>query len=106
MALKFSSANPTGSIVRWQLAHTALLRCAASRSRIGRLADTVLSSSDGTFGRGGGGGAPKILPRTHTPRMIGDVRVAYDVTASTLPCRSRPPRWLSGARVTRRKRLP
>ena len=37
---------------------------------------------------------------------IGDVRVAYDVTESTLPWRSRPPRLLSGASVTRRMRLP
>ena len=66
----------------------------------------MLSSSAGTFGSGGGGGAPKMLRSTHTPRSTGDVRVAYDVTDSTLPCRSRPPRLLSGASVTRRKRLP
>ena len=37
---------------------------AASLSRIGRLADTVPSSSAGTFGSGGGGGAPKMLSST------------------------------------------
>src|SRR5205085_10916394 len=102
-ALKFSSAKPTGSIERWQLAHTALLRCAARRWRIERFADTLLSSSAGTFGRGGGGGAPNMLRSTMTPRSTGEVRVAYDVTESTLACRSRPPRLFSGVSVTRRK---
>ena len=37
---------------------------------------------------------------------LDDVRVAYEVTDSTLPCRSSPPRWLSGVSVTRRNRLP
>src|SRR5262245_46745988 len=81
---KFSSANPTGSIVRWQLAHTGSLRWAASLSRIGRLPGTFPSSA-GTFGSGGGGGAPKILLNTHTPRITGEVRVAKDVTDRTLP---------------------
>src|SRR5581483_3368258 len=105
-ALKFSSEKPTGSIVRWQLAQTALLRCAASRSRMGRFDATLLSSSAGAFGGGGGGGGPKGFFSTESPRRTGDVRVAYDVTDNTLPCRNKPPRWLSGARVTRRNRLP
>src|SRR5690606_6024127 len=100
IASKFSSGNPAGSIVRWQLAHAALLRCAAKRSRIDKFAAITLSSSAGTFGGGGGGGAPSTLLNTNTPRSTGDVRVAYDVTDNTLPCRNNPPRLLSGASVT------
>ena len=34
------------------------------------------------------------------------IRVAYEVTDNTLPCRNRPPRLFSGASFTRRNRLP
>jgi hypothetical protein len=53
-----------------------LERCSARRSRMGRLADTVLSFNDGTFAGGGGGGVPSRFSRTHLPRMTGEVRVA------------------------------
>ena len=72
-----------------------MLRWAASLSRIGRLAGTDPSSA-GIRG-GGGGGAPKMLLNTHTPRITGEVRVAKDVTDRTLPWRRSPPRLLSGA---------
>ena len=45
------------------------------------------------------------LPRFSRAIEVRDVRVAYDVTASTLPCRSNPPRPCSAV-ATRRKRLP
>ena len=57
----------------WQLAQTGLLRCAASRARIGSDADTTLSSNAGTSGGGGGGGVPRRLSRIHLPRITGEV---------------------------------
>ena len=63
------------------------------------VADTVLSSSAGTFGGGGGGGVPRRFSRIHLPRITGEVRVAYEVTVRMLPCRSRPPRSLPGSSV-------
>ncbi len=38
-----------------------------------------------------------MLSRIHLPRITGEVRVAYDVTVSTLPWRSSPPRTSSSA---------
>ena len=58
----------------------------------GEVAETVLSLSAGTSGNGGGGGVPTMFARTQLPRITGDVRVAYEVTARILPCRSNPPR--------------
>ena len=43
------------------------------------------SLNGGTFGGGGGGGVPKMFSSTHLPRITGDVRVAYAVTARMLP---------------------
>ena len=73
----------------WQLAHVALARCSARRSRTERVAATVLSLSAGTSGNGGGGGVPLRFSRIHLPRITGEVRVAYDVTVRTLLCRSK-----------------
>ena len=77
-----------------------------TRARIGSESETVFSFRFGTFAGGGGGGVPRRFPRIQFPRMTGDVRVAYDVTVSTLPCRSNPPRSLFLSSTTRRKWLP
>ena len=60
------------------------------------------SSSPGISGGGGAGGVPKIASRIKTPRFTGDVRVGFEVTASTLPWVSTPPRALSGGNITLR----
>ena len=106
VASKFSSEKPSGSITRWQVAHAGFLRCSSSRSRTdSTLPPSLFSCSVGTFGGGGGGGVPRMFSRIHLPRSTGDVRLGYDVTASTLPWPSRPRRFSSGS-VTRRNRLP
>ena len=104
---KFSSANPTGSIRAWQLAHTGLVRCRSIRSRIENDCPCSVSFSGrlGTFGGGEGGGAPSRLLSTHSPRWVGDVLFGYEVTVKMLACPSSPPR-VSLVRVTRRKWLP
>ncbi len=71
-----SSAKPTGSIRRWQLAQLALERCSANRSRMERVAATVVSFKEGTLAGGGGGGVPSMFSRIHLPRTTGEVRVA------------------------------
>src|SRR6185436_20154406 len=106
IASKFSSEKPIGSMRLWQLAQAALARCSARRCLTDNVAETVFSFNAGTFGNGGGGGAPIKFSSTHLPRITGEVRVAYEVTVSTLPCRSKPPRSLSLPSATRRKRLP
>jgi hypothetical protein len=87
MTSKFSSANPSGSITAWQLAHDGLLRCALSRSRI------VGGAAPG-FGGGrlvstpAGGGvvcSPKTLFSRNLPRNTGDVRSGYDVVDRSAP---------------------
>ena len=85
-ASKFSSENPSGSMLRWQEAHTGLRRCDSTRSRtdVGFVTG-ALSSSAGTFGGGIGSGSPISVVRMYLPRMTGEVRVATDVTDSTLP---------------------
>src|SRR5262245_36090006 len=77
MALKFSRAKPIGSILLWQLAHTALLRCFSMRSRTdeGGAPPSPFSVNAGTFGGGAGGGEPRMLVSSHFPRTTGDVRV-------------------------------
>ena len=62
--------------------------------------------SGGTFCGGGGGGVPTMFSRIHLPRSTGEVRLAYDVTVSTLPWPRIPPRTLSSPSATRLKRLP
>src|SRR5262249_8335516 len=104
--LKFSSANPSGSIRRWQLAHTALARCSSIDSRSDRILPSVPRSlSAGAFGGGAGGGEAKIFVNNHTPRKTTEVRVGYEVNDRMLPCPSKPRRF-SSVRVTRRKLLP
>src|SRR3989441_12673605 len=105
-ASKFSSANPSGSIREWQLAHTELFRCCSMRSRsaVGALFPSF-SFSGGTLGGGGGGGDPSRFSRTHLPRSTTEVRFAYEVTVRILPWPSSPSRR-SSVSVTRRKWLP
>ena len=43
-----------------------------------------------------------MLSSTNSPRFTGEVRVGFEVTTSTVPCVSRPPRGLPVGRVTRR----
>ena len=100
-ASKFSSANPSGSITRWQLAQTGFARCCAIRSRIAStLSAPSAGSSSGTFGGGGGGGVPSTFSSTHFPRPTGEVRSGYEVTVRMLPWPSKP-RRLPSASATR-----
>src|SRR5579863_3731810 len=105
---KFSSAKPTGSITRWQDAQAGLLRCNSNCARtvFGTAAvPLLLSSSVGTFGGGGVGGVLRKVLSTYFPRNTGEVLVATEVIARTLPCPSRPRRFGS-AIFTLRKRGP
>src|SRR5262245_3678583 len=81
---KFSNANPSGSIIEWQLAQTGFARWADIRSRIvlGRSLLTSCSFNFGTFGGGLGGGTPRIFSKIHLPRRTGDVRLGCDVAIS------------------------
>src|SRR5579871_1240620 len=107
MASKFSNAKPVGSIMLWHELHAGLERCCASRSRtVLTLAWVRWSLRAGTFGGGSGGGVPKILFRTHLPRITGEVRIAGEVIVKMLPCPSRPRLGLSAGSDTRRKLLP
>src|SRR5262245_16543368 len=86
-ASKFSSENPSGSILTWQTAHDGFLRCASICARIElALALSASSLSGGTSGGGGGGGAPSTLSSSHRPRNTGEVRFGYEVTVRMLPC--------------------
>src|ERR1043166_2905707 len=105
MASKFSSANPRGSIRTWQTAHAGLARCCSIRCLMVRALVSLFSFKDGTLGGGGGGGAPRTFSRIHLPRMVGAVRLAYDVTVKILALPKRPRRTTS-LKVTRRKWLP
>ncbi len=106
MASKFSRLNPSGSMRAWQLAHTGLARCISSICRTDNgLPSLLLDSSDGTLGGGAGGGAARIFSSSHLPRMVGEVRVVYEVTASTLALPSSPKRFGSVS-LTGRKWLP
>ncbi len=107
MASKFSSANPSGSIVRWQLAHNGLARWAAKISRPESFCPGGgFSGKGGTLGNGGCGGVPRMFVRIHLPRTTGEVLLAYEVTARILPWLSSPPRSLPSGKSTRRKWLP
>src|SRR5262245_23096066 len=104
MASKFSRLKPIGSMRAWQLAHVGFERCCSSISRTDfALAPVPADSSKaGTFAGGGGGGAPRIFSSSHLPRIVGEVRVVYDVTASTLAFPNNPKRF-SSVSFTRRK---
>ena len=98
---KFSSAKPSGSITRWQVAHVGvravLLRCRA-RSDCGFLAGLVVRAARARSAAARGGGVPRMFSRIHLPRSTGDVRFGYDVTVRMLPWPSRPRRSSSGQR--------
>ena len=101
-----SRANPSGSIVLWQLAQTAFVRCCSSRSRTERGAPFSRAPGRlGTSGGGGEGGVPRKFSSSHTPRTTGDVRFAYDVIVRRLAWPSSPP-LVSSGQVTRRKCTP
>ena len=93
MALKFSIANPMGSILAWQLAQAGSSRCCSRRSRkVVPVIASWSSSNSGTSGGGGGGGEPSICSNTQRPLLTGDVRVGLEVTVKTLACVRMPPR--------------
>ena len=104
---KFSSANPSGSIMRVAARAgrvlAVLLQPLAHRRRSCRLrrdpaaparrAAAAAAACRGSFSS------------SHLPRSTGEVRFGYDVTVSRLPWPSSPPRR-SSVSVTRRKRSP
>ena len=50
---------------------------------------------------GGGGGAPRRFSRIHLPRLTGEVRVGFEVTAKTLACVRTPPRGVPTSETRR-----
>src|SRR5262249_32190750 len=100
----FSIANPSGSMILWQLAQAGLTRCCSICWRTVSIFPSALfvSSKDGTLGGGGGGGVPRRFSSSHFPRIVGAVLVAYDVPIRMLPCPNKPFRF-SSVIVTRRK---
>ena len=79
----------------WQELHKGFARWAASVSRkegARFVTPRTASSSGGIFGGGGGGGVPRMLSRMKSPRLTGEVRVGFEVTASTVPSVRMPPR--------------
>ena len=90
----------------WQLAHDRI-RAMLLQHLAHRRGLPVLSSSRLVFTLGGGGGtgAARMFSSSHLPRIVGEVRLGYDVTASTLALPSSPQRF-SSVSVTRRKWLP
>jgi hypothetical protein len=92
--------------MRWQDAQVGFWRWRSNCSRtVFGAPCLLLSSSVGTFGTGGGGGVLKNVVRTYLPRKTGEVRVATDVSDSTLPWPRRPNRFASVS-FTWRKREP
>src|SRR5206468_10907046 len=69
------------------------------------LPSLLLSSSAGILGGGAGGGAARMFSSRYFPRIVGAVRVEYDVTERTAAVPSRPKRF-SSVSVTGRKWLP
>src|SRR5207247_9250794 len=102
---KFSNENPSGSIRRWQAAQVGLALCCSMRCRMVIFCAVASSFSDGTLGGGGGGGEPRSCSNTHLPRIVGAVRLGYDVTANMLACPSSPYRFGSSS-FTRRNSVP
>ena len=91
---KFSNAKPNGSMREWQFTHDASRRWASSRLRTVWPSDNTSSGGIDPASPGGGGtGVPRTRRRTQSPRLTALVRSGADVTASTAPSRSKPPRW-------------
>src|SRR5216117_3517476 len=57
----------------WQEAQTAFFRCSSICCRSEAVAPTASSFRLGTLAGGGGGGALRILSKTHLPRSTGEV---------------------------------
>ena len=95
-----------GSIMLWHAEQAGLSRCCSRRCRTGSAFwFSTFSMSGGTSAGGFGGATPSSTSITYLPRTTGEVRVASDVSVSTLPCPSRPMRFGS-VTGTRRKVLP
>jgi hypothetical protein len=93
---KFSSAKPTGSMLRWQEAQTGLARWRSSCSRtVDGRSLCALSSRSGTTAGGGSGGVFSRFEMMYFPRRTGEVRVATAVSDRMLPWPSRPRRFWS-----------
>src|SRR5262245_42555425 len=91
-----------GSMLRWHEAHTGFARCNSSCSRtVDGLSLGALASSCGATAGGGSGGVFRKFETTYFPRMIGDVRLATEVSARKLACPSKP-RRLGSVTGTRR----
>ena len=106
IASKFSSENPSGSMLRWHVAQAGFRRWTSinSRTDVGGAPSSRVPRS-GTSAGGSAGGAPSRFSSTHLPRDTGDVRLAYEVRVR-MPAWPRMPARRSSAHVTRRKWLP
>ena len=83
--------------MRWQPAHTGLLRCTASRSRAVRSSRfSVSSSSEKSTSAGGSGTAwHRSSSRSAWPRSVGELRPSWENAARKLICVNSPARLLS-----------
>ena len=91
-ASKFSSANPSGSIVPVAARARRVGAMLSIRSRIVLGARPAVCSNGGTLAGGAGGGVPSRFSRIHLPRSVGAVRSACDVASRMLPLPSSPRR--------------
>ena len=76
IASKFSSENPIGSMILWQLAHGSFVRCISICWRMVGLDAAVqvrwlAEAAADTFGGGGGGSTPRKTCITVLPRCTG-----------------------------------
>ena len=95
-ASKRSSAKPRPSMRAWHTAQLSLLRCAAiCARRLAALSTTAPAGKLSLPGGGAGGGASRRLSRIHLPRLTGEVRVGFEVSARMLAWPSRP--WRRGS---------
>ncbi len=93
IASKFSSANPSGSICAWQLAHAGFARCSPWRSASAAARPSQFFSSRAARSAAAAAAARRAgSPESTCPRITGDVRVGYDVTRqhAALPEQSAP----------------
>src|SRR5580698_227272 len=88
MASKFSSENPIGSMILWQVAQGSLARCISICWRmVGLVSECVAEASSlnfGTLGGGSGGLTPRKIFIMALPRTVGEVRFGYPETVSKL----------------------
>src|SRR5450432_445080 len=95
---------PMLSMLSWHPEHAGLARCCA-RMSFWVVAVIVSVGKGGTLAGGAGGGAQSNWLRTKAPRLTTEVRVGYDVTASTPAMVKSPARW-GVLRVVRVKVVP